>query len=124
MACGDDINARRLEALPWTRYCLHCQQSFEQGVELECRSDFTDRQRPLRMAMRLGLWTKAYKAQPLTTAFSLEVNSGGILASWFIALFRFFLPRVLFDPASVFKIGYPAEKTIASGSIGFQIDCS
>ncbi len=50
MACGDDINARRVEALPWTRYCLHCQQSFEQGLEFECRSDFTDRQRPLRMA--------------------------------------------------------------------------
>ncbi|MGC1649592.1 MAG: Rieske 2Fe-2S domain-containing protein, partial [Candidatus Sulfotelmatobacter sp.] len=31
------------------------------------------------------------------------------LAAWFIAFFRFFLPRVLFEPATVFKIGYPAE---------------
>lgn len=33
----------------------------------------------------------------------------GFLATWFIAFFRFFLPRVLFEPATVFKIGYPAE---------------
>lgn len=31
------------------------------------------------------------------------------LAAWFIAFFRFFLPRVLFEPATVFKIGYPAD---------------
>jgi cytochrome b6-f complex iron-sulfur subunit len=31
------------------------------------------------------------------------------LASWFIAFFRFFLPRVLFEPATVFKIGYPSD---------------
>jgi len=31
------------------------------------------------------------------------------LVAWFIAFFRFFLPRVLFEPATVFKIGYPAD---------------
>src|SRR5579862_5483951 len=31
------------------------------------------------------------------------------LAAWFIAFFRFFLPRVLFEPAAVFKIGYPVD---------------
>jgi hypothetical protein len=30
------------------------------------------------------------------------------LAAWFIAFFRFFLPRVLFEPATVFK-GYSAD---------------
>ena len=33
----------------------------------------------------------------------------GFLVAWFIAFFRFFLPRVLFEPATVFKIGYPAD---------------
>jgi cytochrome b6-f complex iron-sulfur subunit len=31
------------------------------------------------------------------------------LSTWLIAFFRFFLPRVLFEPATVFKIGYPAD---------------
>ena len=31
------------------------------------------------------------------------------LLTWLIAFFRFFLPRVLFEPATVFKIGYPAD---------------
>jgi DnaK suppressor protein len=28
-SCGDDISARRLEALPWTQYCLRCQEAVE-----------------------------------------------------------------------------------------------
>ncbi len=31
------------------------------------------------------------------------------LAAWFIAFFRFFLPRTLFEPSTVFKIGYPSD---------------
>ncbi|HEX3822768.1 MAG TPA: hypothetical protein VHW45_20725, partial [Candidatus Sulfotelmatobacter sp.] len=31
----------------------------------------------------------------------------GFLVAWFLAFFRFFLPRTLFEPNSVFKIGYP-----------------
>src|SRR5258707_8085698 len=33
----------------------------------------------------------------------------GFLAPWFIAFLRFFLPRTLFEPPTVFKIGYPSE---------------
>jgi len=38
VACGDDIDPRRLDALPWTQYCLRCQQGFERGKDLEYRS--------------------------------------------------------------------------------------
>ena len=31
------------------------------------------------------------------------------LTAWFIAFFRFFLPRTLFEPNTVFKIGYPSD---------------
>ena len=30
--CGHDINAKRLEAVPWTRYCINCQEKQEQGL--------------------------------------------------------------------------------------------
>ena len=33
----------------------------------------------------------------------------GFLTAWFLAFFRFFLPRTLFEPNTVFKIGYPSE---------------
>jgi cytochrome b6-f complex iron-sulfur subunit len=31
------------------------------------------------------------------------------LTAWFLAFFRFFLPRTLFEPATTFKIGYPTD---------------
>jgi cytochrome b6-f complex iron-sulfur subunit len=31
------------------------------------------------------------------------------LAAWLLAFFRFFLPRTLFEPNTVFKIGYPSD---------------
>jgi DnaK suppressor protein len=31
--CGDDISARRLDALPWTQYCLRCQEALEQEAQ-------------------------------------------------------------------------------------------
>src|SRR5439155_1370454 len=31
------------------------------------------------------------------------------LASWFLAFFRFFLPRTLFEPATIIKVGYKAD---------------
>ncbi len=31
------------------------------------------------------------------------------LATWLLAFFRFFLPRTLFEPNTVFKIGYPSD---------------
>lgn len=32
VACGEEINAKRLEAVPWTRYCIACQEKLEQGL--------------------------------------------------------------------------------------------
>ncbi len=31
------------------------------------------------------------------------------LGAWLLAFFRFFLPRTLFEPSTVFKIGYPSD---------------
>ena len=35
--CGNEINAKRLEAVPWTRYCISCQEKLEQGQLEEVR---------------------------------------------------------------------------------------
>jgi DnaK suppressor protein len=32
ISCGNDINAKRLEAVPWTRYCINCQEKLEKGL--------------------------------------------------------------------------------------------
>jgi len=29
--CGNEINPKRLEAVPWTRYCIDCQEKLEKG---------------------------------------------------------------------------------------------
>jgi len=31
MVCEEEIGAKRLEALPWTRYCIACQESSEKN---------------------------------------------------------------------------------------------
>ncbi len=31
ISCGEEINAKRLDAVPWTRYCIECQEKVEQG---------------------------------------------------------------------------------------------
>jgi DnaK suppressor protein len=31
VSCGEEINPKRLEAVPWTRYCIQCQEKMEQG---------------------------------------------------------------------------------------------
>ncbi|MGZ4868693.1 MAG: TraR/DksA family transcriptional regulator, partial [Candidatus Angelobacter sp.] len=31
VSCGNEINAKRLEAVPWTRYCIACQEKVEKG---------------------------------------------------------------------------------------------
>ncbi len=31
ISCGSDINVKRLEAVPWARYCVACQEKLEQG---------------------------------------------------------------------------------------------
>ncbi|MBN2198885.1 MAG: TraR/DksA family transcriptional regulator [Candidatus Aminicenantes bacterium] len=33
--CGRPITKKRLEALPWSVYCLECQQKIEAGTEME-----------------------------------------------------------------------------------------
>src|SRR5579871_5621119 len=30
IACGKEINSKRLEAVPWTRHCIECQEKLEQ----------------------------------------------------------------------------------------------
>ena len=32
IACGKEINAKRLEAVPWTRHCIECQEKLENGL--------------------------------------------------------------------------------------------
>ncbi len=31
ISCGTEINQKRLEAVPWTRHCIECQQKLESG---------------------------------------------------------------------------------------------
>jgi DnaK suppressor protein len=38
ISCGEDINPKRLEAVPWTRYCIECQEKLEKG-QLEVARD-------------------------------------------------------------------------------------
>ncbi|HEX4605098.1 MAG TPA: TraR/DksA family transcriptional regulator [Candidatus Angelobacter sp.] len=37
VSCGNEINAKRLEAVPWTRYCIECQEKLENGQLEEAR---------------------------------------------------------------------------------------
>ncbi|HXE89533.1 MAG TPA: TraR/DksA C4-type zinc finger protein [Terriglobales bacterium] len=30
--CGKEVNPKRLEAVPWTRFCINCQEKLEQGL--------------------------------------------------------------------------------------------
>jgi DnaK suppressor protein len=38
ISCGNEINAKRLEAVPWTRYCIECQDKLEKGQLEEATS--------------------------------------------------------------------------------------
>ncbi|MBZ5656788.1 MAG: TraR/DksA family transcriptional regulator [Acidobacteriia bacterium] len=31
VSCGKEINSKRLEAVPWTRHCIECQEKAEKG---------------------------------------------------------------------------------------------
>ena len=35
VSCGKEINAKRLDAVPWTRHCIDCQEKAEQGLDHE-----------------------------------------------------------------------------------------
>ena len=32
VSCGKEINAKRLEAVPWARHCIECQEKAERGL--------------------------------------------------------------------------------------------
>jgi DnaK suppressor protein len=32
ISCGNEINPKRLEAVPWTRHCIACQEKLEKGI--------------------------------------------------------------------------------------------
>jgi len=32
VACQDEVQAKRLEAVPWARHCIECQEKQEQGL--------------------------------------------------------------------------------------------
>jgi DnaK suppressor protein len=32
ISCGEEINAKRLDAVPWTRHCIECQEKLEKGL--------------------------------------------------------------------------------------------
>jgi len=32
ISCGKEINSKRLEAVPWTRHCIDCQEKLEKGM--------------------------------------------------------------------------------------------
>jgi DnaK suppressor protein len=32
ISCGKEINAKRLDAVPWTRHCIECQEKLEKGM--------------------------------------------------------------------------------------------
>src|SRR6266576_2058587 len=32
IACEKEINPKRLDAVPWTRHCIECQEKLEQGI--------------------------------------------------------------------------------------------
>lgn len=43
VACEEEIQIRRLQAVPWTQFCLHCQEEIEEeiGSNLSARTSLT-----------------------------------------------------------------------------------
>jgi DnaK suppressor protein len=39
ISCGTEINPKRLDAVPWTRHCIACQEKLEQGLLEEATGD-------------------------------------------------------------------------------------
>lgn len=39
ISCGKEINPKRLEAVPWTRHCIECQEKLERGMMEEATGD-------------------------------------------------------------------------------------
>ncbi len=76
-------------------------------------------QETVASASARGTEANTYVGTPAVGTSKSDVNQGrrrfvwtavaAFLMAWFIAFFRFFLPRTLFEPATSFKIGYPAD---------------
>ncbi|MGA8867359.1 MAG: TraR/DksA family transcriptional regulator [Candidatus Sulfotelmatobacter sp.] len=49
--CGDEIHSKRLTALPWTEYCIDCQEMLKQGEQL---NGFAETHRSLAPRARAG----------------------------------------------------------------------
>jgi DnaK suppressor protein len=50
VTCGDEINARRMDAIPWASNCLHCQEA----LEAERLQDHSSRAVPFPVPGRLS----------------------------------------------------------------------
>src|SRR5258706_4610144 len=59
---------------------------------------------------------------PQNSAFDVRrrrlawIGVGAFLGAWFLAFFRFFLPRTLFEPRTSFKIGYASAYSPGVGT--------
>lgn len=42
VSCGEEIRRQRLEAVPWSKYCLRCQEAIEKGGQARLRSGLDD----------------------------------------------------------------------------------
>jgi DnaK suppressor protein len=47
VACGDDIQSRRLQAVPWTQFCLACQEEIEAEVGANLATRDLERTEPV-----------------------------------------------------------------------------
>ena len=50
ISCGKEINAKRLEAVPWTRYCIECQEKMEKGTLEQASHGFVGLSRRCNLA--------------------------------------------------------------------------
>jgi cytochrome b6-f complex iron-sulfur subunit len=73
----------------------------------------------LSLLMRLGGWRPGKKVEPLATVPRrrriVTACTLGFLGTNFLMFLRFFFPRTLFEPKTVFRIGYPSD-------YGFGVD--
>jgi cytochrome b6-f complex iron-sulfur subunit len=67
----------------------------------------------LSLLRRLGGWRPGSKGEPLATVPRrrriVTACTLGFLGTNFLMFLRFFFPRTLFEPKTVFRIGYPSD---------------
>src|SRR5467141_3283033 len=71
ISCGKEINPKRLEAVPWTRHCIECQEKLEQGL-LEQTSPYFGGFRFLKVRQRTNSANRGDRTYPV----SLQYLSG------------------------------------------------